>query len=495
MNYILALDAGTTSLKGVLFDAAGNSLASELIEYDLEKPRPDVVELDSEVYWRALGGVVRKILAKSRVEPRQIAALGVTSQGETLTVVDREGRPLRRSIVWLDNRSRAEAHEIAERFDGDELYRTTGQQEVLPTWPAARIAWLRRHEPHIFQRAHKYLLLEDYLIYRLTGRYATDRALNASTLYFDIAANRWWQPMLEYLGIGEEQLPQLKSSGEPVGALSAAAAAELGLNAETIVVAAPIDQVAGAVGAGNIRPGIVTETTGTTLALCATLSEPAYDPQLRVALNGHAVRDHYVLLPWAPTAGMVLRWFRDELGGGTDYERLCREAAAVPPGCEGLTVLPHLSGAGCPQPDPDMRGVFWGLTLAHGRGHLARGILEAVAFMLHGNIELLEELGGEATEIRSLGGAARSDLWLQIKADVCQRDLVVMQCEESACLGVALLACVGLGIYRDLNEAAEHMVRVKKQVWFDPDKAEVYNRAYQQFLELQEMQRSVQWSE
>lgn len=494
MTYVLSLDAGTTSLKGVLFDTCGNPIASGLVEYNLHKPRPDLVELDSEVYWQATVRVVRNVVGKSRVNPRRILAIGITSQGETLTVVDRDGQPLRRSIVWLDNRSRSEAEEIGREFDSNEVYRITGQQEILPAWTATRIRWLRKHEPAVIDKAYKFLLVEDYLVYRLTGRYVTDRALSASTLYFDLTANRWWDQMLAFLGIAEGQLPQLRSSGEVVGTIDTAIAKTLGLSPKTAVVVTPIDQVAGAVGAGNIEPGIVTETTGAALALCASFPKPTYDPQCRVALNGHAVKDHYVLLPWAPTAGMILRWFRDELGGGADYDRLCGAAAVVAPGADGLTVLPHLSGAGCPRPNPNLRGAFWGLTLAHGRGHLVRAILESVAFMLRANLELLEELGMEIGEIRSLGGAARSELWLRIKADVCQKDLVVMECAEAACLGVAMLCCVGSGVYRDLAEARANMVRVKKRIAFDPDKAAVYDRVCQEYLELQEMQRSLCWN-
>ena len=486
MKYLLSLDAGTTSLKGMLFDTEGHPIASHLVEYDLHKPRPDVVELNSEIYWQALATVVRSVLEQSRVKPQSIIAMGITSQGETLTVVDRKGQPLRPSIVWLDNRSRDEADEINRNFKLDEIYRITGQQEMLPTWTATKIAWLRKHEPEVFRKAHKFLLLEDYLIYRLTGCYATDHALNASTLYFDLTTNQWWAPMLSFLGITEAQLPEPKPSGTSVGTLTQQAAETLGLCPSTVVVTAPIDHVAGAVGAGNITPGIVTETTGASLALCTSFTEPTYDSRYRVALNGHAIPDQYVLFPWVPTAGMVLRWFRDELGGGLDYDTLCSEAAEVAPGADGLTVLPHLSGAGCPDPNPNMQGVFHGLTLGHRRGHLVRGILESVAFMLRANLGLLEELGTDIQEVRSLGGATQSDPWLQIKADVCQRDLIVMECEEAACLGVAMLCCVSAGIYDDLQQAKEHMVRIKKQIWFDPDKAEVYDHAYRRYQELNE---------
>lgn len=484
MSYLLSLDAGTTSLKGVLFDIHGRQIASHLEEYELAKPAPDVVELDPEVYWQAAKKVILAVLATSGAAAGDVAAMGVTSQGETLIVVDREGCPLRPAIVWLDNRTREEAAALDREFSPDTVYRITGQPEMIPTWSATRILWLRRHEPQVFQRAHKYLMVEDYLIYRLTGRYATDRALCPSTLYYDLATGRWWPEMLQVLGIREEQLPELKDSGQIAGEVSRQAGEETGLRPGTIVTTAPIDQVAGAVGAGNLEPGVITETTGAALAICATLDEPKYDPLRRVGLYAHAVRGRYVLLPWIPTAGMVLRWFRDELGGGKDYDQLIREARDVPPGAEGLIVLPHLSGAGTPDPDPRVKGVFWGVTLRHGRAHFVRGILESIAFVLRSNLQLLEDLGMEIREIRSLGGAARSDLWLKIKADVCRRDLLVMACDEAAALGVAMLASVAAGIHRDLPAASAGMVQVRSRIPFDPAAAERYDAAYREHVDL-----------
>jgi xylulokinase len=483
-RYVLSLDVGTTSLKGVLFDTSGRQVANSLREYELVKPAPDIVELDSDVYWNRARDVIRHILAAGAVDPRQIASIGITSQGETLTVLDAAGRPLRRSIVWLDNRSQPEADEIGRRFGLDEVYRTTGQQELVPTWTATRILWLRKHEPEVFRKAHRYLLVEDLLIYRLTGRYVTDRGLTPSTLYYDLNTCDWWPEMLEFLGITRQQLPELSDSGGVAGPVTVQAADETGLAAGTLVTTAPLDQIAGAVGAGNIEPGIVTETTGAALAVCASIDRPVYDPQKRVGLYTHAIKGQYVLLPWVPTAGMVLRWFRDELGGGRDYGSLVDEARQIPPGAEGLTVLPHLSGAGCPHFDPKARGVFWGITLGHRRGHFVRAILEAVAFMLRSNLELLDRLGVAVHQVRSLGGATKSDLCMQIKADVCRKNMVLMDSEEAACLGVAMLSCVGSGIYRNLCEARDAMVRTEKTIHFDPRSADVYDEVYRRNMAL-----------
>lgn len=481
MQCVLALDVGTTSLKGALFDRTGRVVARHLEEYTLLKPAPDMVELEPETYWQAALKTIRAVIAQARIPAREILALGVTSQGETLIVLDRDGRPLRRAIVWLDNRSRAEAEAIGAAFGIDEIYRRTGQQEMVPTWTATRVEWLRRHEPQTHAAAHAFLLVEDYLLYRLTGRFITDRALNPSTLYYDLPAGDWWPEMLRFLGLRREQLPELKNSGEVAATLSARAARETGLDGDTRVTTAPIDQVAAAVGAGNLEPGVVTESTGAAMALCATLDRPLYDPQKRVGLYAHALPGRYVLLPWVPTAGMVLRWFRDEFGGGLDYPALIAEAEAVAPGADGLLMLPHLAGRVCPVADSRAKGLFLGLTLGHGRGHFVRAILESIAFMLRENLEMLESLGVGVREIRSLGGGARSDLWLRIKADVCRKEFLVLDCDEAASLGTAMIALVGAGLYPTLTAARDALVAVRRRVSADPESAARYDAAYARY--------------
>lgn len=491
MKCVLALDVGTTALKGALVDLSGRPLAMTVHEYDLIKPAPDIVELDPDTYWTAAKSVIRALLTASGIPPAALAAAGVTSQGETLIVLDKTGRPLRNAIVWLDNRSREEAAELGRRFPLDDVYRITGQQEMAPTWTATRLLWLKKYEPAVFARTAKFLLPADYLLFKLTGRYATDPGLNPSTLYFDLVRRAWWPEMLDALGITAARLPDLLQPREPAGPITAAAAAETGLPAGIPVSGAPIDQVAGAVGAGNLRPGMVTETTGAALALCATVDRPLYDPRKRVGLYNHALPDRYVLLPWVPTAGMALRWFRDELAGGADYDTLTAEAAATPPGSDGLTLLPHFCGAGSPDMNPKARGVLWGLTLGHRRGHIARAILESVAFMLKDNLAMLESLGAPVTEVRALGGGAKSRLWLQIKADVCQKEFLTMACEETTCLGVAMLAGVSAGLYANLDEARDRMVQIRERFTPQEKNRAAYDAAYQSYASLNASTRSL----
>jgi len=483
MKYLMALDIGTSAVKAALFDTAGHSAGIVQEEYELEKPAPDIVEIDPEIYWQATQSTIAALLKISGVAPGDVPAIGITSQGETLIAVDQEGNALRKAIVWLDNRAVREAEAIAAAFDLDEVYRITGQQEIVPGWTASKILWLRNNEPEIFRKTAKFLLVEDYIIHKLTGRDVTDHALAPSTLYYDLQAGDWWDGMLGFLGISRTQLPKLQYSGEngmPV-------IAEIGLHRDTLVVTTPIDQVAGAVGAGNISPGMVAETTGTAMAISACCAKPVHDPQKRVGLYCHATPGSYVLLPWIPTAGMILRWFRDELGGDLSFDEMDQEAMQVPAGSDGLLLLPHFGGAVCPQVNPSAKGVLYGLSLGHTRGHIVRAIMESVAFILKENLEMLDALGIETQTVCSIGGGAQSDLWLQIKADVLNREIRTTETREATCLGVAILAAVGAGIYPDLGQAVAQMVRYKPSVQPNPEAVGAYAEHYGKYLELNQL--------
>lgn len=482
-RYLLAIDAGTTAVKTVLFDLAGREIACRVSEYELEKPHPDTVEVSPEVYWRAAEDGIAGVIREAAIDPREIAAAGVTSQGETLIVLDRDGRPLRNAIVWIDNRAKAEAAQIAARFSREEVYRITGQPEIVPGWTAAKILWLRHHEPEIFKRAAKFLLVEDYLIYRLTGQFATDHALNPSTLYYDLIRGCWWPDMLDFLGIAETQLPELKESGEIAGY----AREGTGLAAGTPVCVAPIDQVTAAVGAGNIAPGMVTETTGSAMAICATLDAPVFDPEMRIGLYRHALPGQYLMMVWVPTAGMILRWFRDELAAGRSYDELTALAAQVPAGSDGLLLLPHFSGSFSPEVNPDAAGVFYGLRLAHQQRHFVRAILEATAFMLKQNLEVLEHAGLNYPGVRSLGGGARSPLWLQIKADVLDRPVEVPVGNEATCLGAAILASLGAGLFPSLEAAVKNMVHLRTTLPPRPEQAVAYREFYRKYVTINQL--------
>jgi xylulokinase len=494
MPFFLGIDAGTTSLKAALFDEQGRIQSVSRQEYTLDMPRPAWVELDPDAYWKACCLAVRSVMKEAAVPAAEVLSLCISSQGETLIPLDARGRPLRPAIVWLDNRAVEQATAIATRFGLEEVYHHTGQVDVVPTWPACKIIWLRQNEPEVFRSAAKFLLLEDYLLYRLTGLFVTENALQTSSILLDINRQGWWPEMMEYVGLSPERLGRLMRPGEPVGTLSAEGAAALGLLPSTLAVTGSMDQAISAVGAGNILPGVVSESTGGALGIVVTIERQAFDPQRRIPCYFHAIKDRYCLLPWGQTAGMALKWFRDAFfpleaeedrqAGLDPYDRMTREAAQVSPGADGLTVLPHLEGAACPEQNPQARAVFSGATLRHTRAHFTRGILEAVAFMLRRNIELVEELSGPIQEIRSTGGGARSPLWLQIKADVLQKPIGCLETEETALLGAALLGAVAAGSYPTPEEAVRSMVRLGDTFYPNPENALAYDRAYDRYIEL-----------
>lgn len=494
MVCLLGIDAGTTSIKCVLFDQAGRVLASGMSEYELSMPQPGFVEVEAETYWNAFKDALAKILKESNVDAQKISGAAVSSQGETFLTLDRDGKPLRRAIVWLDNRSGEEARLIRDRFGVDEIYRVTGQNEVIPTWPATKILWLKRNEPAIFMRASRYLLLEDYLTYRLTGKFSTEYSVVCSSLLFDLSRRKWWREILDFIGISEQQLPELQPSGTLVGNISEEAAKDTGLQTDTVVSTGAYDQASNALGAGNYEPGVITETTGGALAVVATVERIITDPMRRMPCHHHVLQGRYFLQPWCHTAGAILKWYRDTFGlmeieaankvGLDPYDILTLEASRVPPGSNGLVLLPHFAGAASPEFNPDAKGVLYGLTLYHGRAHVIRAILESIAYMIRRNVELLEELGVKVREVRSTGGGARSHLWNQIKADVLQRPILTVHTEETAALGAAMLAGLGAGTFNSLEEAARIMISIKNKMAPSESNKAVYDKQYRTYVEL-----------
>ncbi len=493
MPHILAFDLGTTALKCALHDWNGTVMAKASEEYQLITPRADWVEMDVETYWQAFKTAVSRVLKESGIDPAEIKALGVSAQGETLIVVDRDGKPLRRAIVWLDNRAQQEADELGEIFGHRHAFEITGQVKLVPTWPASKIRWLRKCEPELFENVGKFLLIEDYFLHRLTGEYVCEGSLVTSTCYWNFRTRGWWKEMLQELNVSEEQLPQYRESGEAVGSLRSEIAEELGLSANTVVCTGALDQACGAIGVGNIKPGIFSENTGAALAICATVNQPVIDPRNEMPCHYHGLPGLYMLHTFT-SGGIVMRWFRDEFGGpemrvsrtsGLDaYDLMGMEAARVQPGCEGLVMLPHLQGAMAPEANPKASGVFYGFTLRHGRGHFTRAIMEGVSFIVRRNIEVIEGLGVPVNEIRALGGGARSRVWKQMEADIVGRPVLTTTNEEAATLGAAILAGKAVGLYSSVEEAADQMIQIQERFEPNPANRAVYDDTYGTYVKL-----------
>jgi len=488
MEHLLSIDVGTTSIKVGLFTTNGKLKAMSTQEYTLLTPSSNMVELPADVYWMALGKGVKEVLDSSEVHPESILALSLASQAETLICVDNKGKVLRNAIVWLDTRAEEESQEIAKNFPPELLYKKTGLPEMSPIWPAPKILWLKRNEPDVFNHTSKFLIVKDYLIWKLTGDFSTDPTESSSTCYLKLKEKDWWDEMLRFIGVKRNQLPAIFPSHEVVGNISSQAKSELGLSLNTKVIAGSMDQMAGALGAGNIEPGIITESTGTALAVVATVDKPVYDPRRRVPCAPHCVPDRFVLYPYSETSGIVLKWFRDTFPSPADrkedYGELLKLASRISPGAEGLLALPHFTGTASPDFNPQARGVFVGISFKHKRTHFIRALVESIAFMLRENIDLLKSLSIPVKKVRSLGGGAKSDIWLKIKADVLGVLVEVPECSEASSLGAIVLAGIGAKVFPDISGAVKEAVKIKKSFFPEPSNVAIYQRIYQDYLSL-----------
>lgn len=492
--YLLGIDAGTTALKAILYDSSGASRASASQEYSLLTGPRGIVELASETYWSALKSVIERILSEVGKDCGEVLALAISSQGESFVPIGRDGSPLRNTIVWLDSRSNEEVPIIEDEFGIESIYRTSGSPEVDTTWASTKLLWMRLNEPALFSKIHKVLFVEDYLIHRLTGRFAANGALWCSSLLYDIRANGWWEDMVRFVGLSIDQLPPLYPSGVGVAEVTEAAAKELGFSNTPLVVTGGMDQACGCIGTGNIAPGIVTENTGASLNIAVTLERPSFDSHRRVPCQTHALPGKYIYLPWCKTAGMLLKWFRDNFCEAQReqakrqrrnvYELLTQRVTEIPPGSGGLVVLPHLAGAMSPEMDGNARGVIVGLDLSTTRDHVVRAILESVAYMLRANVELIEQSGIAVREIILSGGAAGNAVWNQIKTDVLGKATKTVGTKDSCCLGAAILAGLGSGVFSSAEEACRLTVADDENYTPDQSTHVLYDRYYDAYQEV-----------
>lgn len=489
---LIGLDIGTTGCKAIVFSDEGNILGQGALEYSILTPHPNWAEQDAEQVWRLAWDALREAVATAGDDPPQ--ALALSCQGEAVIPVDEKGAALRPAILGMDTRTDAENDWLAERFGAEYLFNRTGMpMHTINTLP--KLLWLQRNEPEIWKPAQQFLLYEDFFLRRMGGKAAISHCLASRTQMYDLETGDWAGDILTECGIDPERLALLApDGGGVVGTLRQELAEELGLSGEVLLVSGGHDQACAATGSGVVEAGLAMVSTGTAEVVEVAMDTPALDEALRegnISVYRHVVPGLYLAMTLNHSGGLLLRWYRDtvcqwereqaQTSGQDAYDLILGDAPAGP---TGLMVLPHFSGSGTPWLDTSSKGAILGLTFATTRPILAKAVLEGLTFELRINLDLLREAGVMINELHAVGGGARSPLWLQLKADICQVPLRVPQVTEAACLGAALLAGVAAGAYPDIDTAVAQTVHLERHVEPQPDSVSAYDARYQLYRQV-----------
>ena len=480
----LGIDIGTGGTRALLVDERGAVRAGYTAPHEeMMMHRPLWAEQRPENWWDAAVAAVRGVLAKAGIAGSQVKGIGLSGQMHGLVILDQADQVIRPSLIWCDQRSQAQVDGINAALGRENVLRYIANP-VLTGFTLPKLLWVRDNEPENFARARKMLLPKDYVRFQLTGEFATEVSDASGTAVFDVVRRRWSWEMMDGLGLDRSLLPQCYESSEVSGRVTAAAAQLTGLAAGTPVVGGGGDQAASAVGNGIVEAGIVSCTLGTSGVVFAHMENVAYDPAGRVHTFCHAVRDKWHVMGVTQGAGLSLKWFRNQLAPGTEYDALTAEAAQSPAGAHGLFWLPYLMGERTPHLDAAARGGWIGLTARHRRADLIRALIEGVSFSQRDCLEIIESLGVAVNSVRASGGGAQSAFWRQLLADILGKRTVTLETQEGSAYGVALLALVGTGAYGSVAEACRAAIRETDSVSPSPANADFYSRAHRVYQAL-----------
>ena len=469
----LGIDLGSTNTKAAIYDASLRLVGQMSCPVDYQR-KNGFVEFDAECYFEKLASLIAQLTQKYGVQ--MIHQIALTGQAESLVCIDASGHALMPAISWMDERSSEECRELAAQFDASRCEQVTGQQALLPTWPATKILWLRKHRPDVFSSTATFMLLKDYIVFRLTGRKLADMSIATFTFYFDIYEKCYWQEMLNAIGISKSQLSPLVEPCTIAGPLTEAAAQALGLSSQTLVNIGALDHFAGMIGTGNVHPGGITLSTGTVMALAVMAQEPA-PRSSGIAMHYGFLPDTHVMLPVAESGGVSLEWFRRTCMGTINYDKLNSVLSSRSENT--LIFLPYLVGTNAPEFDSDAVGMFWGLRQEHDAFDMARAVMEGVAFMLRKNCDIITAKGTSLDHIIATGGGAKSPVWCQLQADITGLPVIVPEETEAACLGASIIAAVADGQYENYDAAAHQGVAIRHR--YTPNVSQQLERKYQQF--------------
>jgi len=494
MAYYLGIDVGTSGTKALIMDAKAKVLATATAQYEVSAPRPGWSEQDPEDWWTGTVGAVRAVIKKAKIDGKRIAGIGLSGQMHGLVITDGAGKPLRPSLIWNDQRTAPQAAEIERKVGGKKKLISLVGNIAMTSFTLTKLLWVRRHEPRIYDRIKHFLLPKDYVRLCLTGEYVGEVSDMSGTLMLDQKKRDWSSKIISIFQIDKDILPPVVESHEITGRVTKAVAGKLGVAEGTPVVGGGGDQPAGAVGNGVVVDGLTSATMGTSGVVFTHSKQYKTDPQGRVQTFCSSVDGQWCMFGCVMAAGGSFQWYRNVLGEAEvaaakkkkidPYELLTAQAEHAPPGCEGVYWLPYLTGERTPHADPYAKACWIGLHARTGRNELVRSVLEGATFAMNDAVTILRDRGLNIRQIRLSGGGARSGFWRQLQADIYGTTCVTINAEEGAAYGVALLAAVGTGHYKDIRQACRAAISVTRTIKPTPKAKRLYAKHYAQFRRL-----------
>lgn len=497
-QYLLGIDIGTSACKAAIFHRDGRVAATASGDYPVYYPREGWAEQNPQEWWNAVCNAIKRMLNKSGIAPEEIAGVGIDGQSWSAIAIDKNGEVLINTPIWMDTRSQEICDRLNGEIGGDAIFQVAGNS-LQPSYTTAKILWYKENQPEVYRNIYKILQSNSFIAYRLTGAITQDMSQGYGLHCFDMRKGCWDEAMCERLGIPMGFLPEIVTCDTVVGTVTEEASAQCGLAVGTPVVAGGLDAACGTLGAGVIHSGETQEQGGQAGGMSICIDTYKADP--RLILGYHVVPGQWLLQGGTTGGGGVMRWFEQEFA---DYERSLVEekgvssliqlneiAEQVDPGCDGLVFLPYMAGERSPIWNPYAKGVFYGLDFSKTKGHMVRACMEGVALSLRHNLEIAEEAGAKAQVLRAMGGSANSLLWTQIKADITGKPIVVPSSDTATTLGAAILAGVGVGFYKDYEEAVSLTVKEIRSHMPNPENKQIYDKTYGIYLKLYENLKSM----
>lgn len=463
MKCYMGIDIGTSSTKTLLMQEDGTILATAQQEYDIIRRQPGYAEQNMDEIWKAVQKTVKELAARCSGEIGELEGISYSGQMHGLVMVDEAGTLIRDAIIWADQRAGAETKMVYNCI-GKDTFHNTALNDLSSGFLLTSLLWVKFHEPENYKRIFKVLLPKDYIRFCMCGKLATDYSDASASMAFDTGRKQWAWDILDQLNLDRCIFPECHESYEIAGELTPQAAEILGLKPGIPVVFGGGDSLMQEIGNGVVSaedPWIC--NIGTSCSLNCAAEFPVYDKQFRTNTFCHVKENLWMLMGANLCGGIVLKWLKNQVFYMNSYDQMTSEAETVKPGSEGLLFLPYLSGSRCPVNDPEAKGVFTGLTLNHTRAHMIRSAMEGIVFGMKTSMEIFKETGIDTKKIIASGGGARGKLFLQMEADILEKEVITVEGEEQACVGAAITAAVGTGAYKNFHQACERAVHFRSE--------------------------------